>query len=64
MGEAHGQCAVAHGARDPLGPSDAIGVVHAHPGERGVGRLSDLPPGAWPQVIGAIEDTARRGARD
>jgi pimeloyl-ACP methyl ester carboxylesterase len=59
---------VIHGTADRMcHPSGGIATAAAIPGARlelidGLGH--DLPPGAWPQVIGAIEDNARRGARD
>jgi hypothetical protein len=48
-------------------PSGGIATAAAVPGARlelidGLGH--DLPPGAWPQIIGAIEDNARRGEGD
>ncbi len=59
---------VIHGTADRMcHPSGGIATAAAIPGARlelidGLGH--DLPPGAWPQIIGAIEDNARRGEGD
>jgi pimeloyl-ACP methyl ester carboxylesterase len=55
---------VIHGTVDPMcHPSGGEATAHAISGARlelidGMGH--DLPPGAWPQIIGAIADNARR----
>jgi pimeloyl-ACP methyl ester carboxylesterase len=55
---------VIHGTVDPMcHPSGGEATAQAIPGARlelidGMGH--DLPPGAWPQIIGAIADNARR----
>jgi pimeloyl-ACP methyl ester carboxylesterase len=55
---------VIHGTEDPMcHPSGGHATADAIPGARlelinGMGH--DLPPGAWPQLIGAITDNARR----
>jgi pimeloyl-ACP methyl ester carboxylesterase len=55
---------VIHGTVDPMcHPSGGEATAAAIPGARlelidGMGH--DLPPGAWPQIIGAIADNARR----
>jgi pimeloyl-ACP methyl ester carboxylesterase len=55
---------VIHGTIDPMcHPSGGQATAQAIPGARlelvdGMGH--DLPPGAWPQIIGAIADNARR----
>jgi pimeloyl-ACP methyl ester carboxylesterase len=55
---------VIHGTVDPMcHPSGGEATAQAIPGARlelidGMGH--DLPPGAWPRIIGAIADNARR----